>query len=400
MKSFQFVFCLSLFFFLSACAPQPSLSLSEMENTYEASLSSLFSPLPFFKEERATSLQTQTDLSLALLSSSNTLQGSLAFASTNYIQQEQEKSHLQFTFGLQNSTTASPLFLSGNIDTLYLDHIFYFNIQDFILSMKETTPEVNFINLLAQQLTHTWVSLDNSEHFGISVVETPDFFTLWMQLLPLFSAQALKTDVPSSSPTQEITGTLTAVDETYVNHIQTFYTLVAQLANIPVQLEALRFDSSATGNQMKYVVNKNHQVTHSRTLNFHSSTHTFTTTLTCSPEQCTITLFNLRPLDETQPVSDISLLLSFQPRGHQLYTFTATKLQKNEVVGNFSTDFSFSPNEKGIQISFNGGLQLSSLLPLSSEPLSLTFKATMDIQPSPAVNFELTGHIIQLSELF
>jgi hypothetical protein len=34
-----------------------------------------------------------------------------------------------------------------------------------MLSMGEGNAEVSFINLLAQQLAHKWVSLDNSERF-------------------------------------------------------------------------------------------------------------------------------------------------------------------------------------------------------------------------------------------
>jgi hypothetical protein len=138
-----------------------------METTYETSLLATFPSLPvsLVDKEEKLSLQTQIDFSSALLSSSNKLQGDFVFTSTTYTQGDKENSHFNFDIHLQDSASAVPILASGSLDTLYTDQVFYFNIQDFLLSMGEGNAEVSFINLLAQQLAHKWVSLDKSEHF-------------------------------------------------------------------------------------------------------------------------------------------------------------------------------------------------------------------------------------------
>jgi hypothetical protein len=136
MKHF-YLFLLVLFTVsLSACGPQPSLSLSEMETTYETSLLSAL-PLSLLDESKDEehSLKTQTDVSATLLSASNKLQGNLSYASTNYTQDDEEQSHLTFDLHLQDNDNPIPIFMSGTLDTLYLDQTFYFTIQDFLLSI-------------------------------------------------------------------------------------------------------------------------------------------------------------------------------------------------------------------------------------------------------------------------
>jgi hypothetical protein len=143
--------------------------------------------------------------------------------------------------------------------------------------------------------------LDESERFGISVVETPDLSSLLYQLFQLFTSQQLDADFSDSSPASLITGTIISLDEEYLATAQTFYQLLIQLVGLPLEVEELSFDSSTPENVIGYTVIKNNQVTHTKTIKYRSLSHTFTTTLTFSPKELKIEVFDIRPLDATQP---------------------------------------------------------------------------------------------------
>lgn len=143
--------------------------------------------------------------------------------------------------------------------------------------------------------------MDESERFGISVVETPDLSSLLYQLFQLFTSQQLDADFSDSSPASLITGTIISLDEEYLATAQTFYQLLIQLVGLPLEVEELSFDSSTPENVIGYTVIKNNQVTHTKTIKYRSLSHTFTTTLTFSPKELKIEVFDIRPLDATQP---------------------------------------------------------------------------------------------------
>ncbi|MDR0650900.1 MAG: hypothetical protein LBG59_05940 [Candidatus Peribacteria bacterium] len=165
----------------------------------------------------------------------------------------------------------------------------------------------------------------------------------------------MKADFSSSLPTKEITGTIIALDDEYLINAQMFYDFLIQLVGLPLAVEELNLDLSTSGNVIGYTTLKNHQISHHRTLNYRSSTHTFTTTLAFSPNELKIELFNVRPLDITQSSSDISLVITLQPHNSQLYKLIVVREQEKKVVRSLNTDIVLLPlNEgEGLEITFN-----------------------------------------------
>ncbi|MDR2189855.1 MAG: hypothetical protein LBP53_01345 [Candidatus Peribacteria bacterium] len=386
--------------FLMACASQqPTLSLAEMETIYENSLQTtiltpfLFTPAPLENE----ALQTQTDLSVHF-SSSQKLQGNLTYASNT--QGEKERATLQFNGQLQDTNNPIPFSASGTIDTLYTDPAFYFKIQDFHLFMGEGNAEVNFINLLAQQLAHKWISLEESERFGISVVKTPDISTILQHIITLFSAQKLQTEVSTSLPLHKISGRITTLDNSYIANAQTLYATLAQLAGIPLETEHLQLDTSATGNAITYTARKHQQVAYTTSIHYRSTTHTFATTLSFTPEEIKLMIFNIRPVNIVQGSDeDISLVISLKPRTAQRYVLNATLSRTGQPQQTLESELTFLPSEDRLEINVQGIARLNAFPLLHTQPFSLTFQLKETLQTSSFADFTLTGDVVRLSEL-
>jgi hypothetical protein len=264
--------------------------------------------------------------------------------------------------------------------------------------MGQGNAEVSFINLLAQQLAHKRVALDQSERFGISVVETPDVSSLLSQIITLFSTKEIKADFPSTLPATYLSGAITSLDDTYLASAQHFYSLLANLAGLPLTTDELALDTSSD-NFIGYETRKKNQVSKSTVINYRSSTHTFTTALTFTPEQMYATIFNIQPLDPTQTPTNQTLELYLKPLNATTYTLRATKYQEEIEQRRLDIEGSLSSSDDQLQITFKGDLQIPALKLSEKEYLHLKFQGSETLQPSTETDFSFSGEVIKLSEL-
>jgi predicted small lipoprotein YifL len=219
--------------FLTACGTKPSLTLPEMETAYEQSLQTTLDTFQSYLTDLGDTQETQTNLTLTFPKSSN-LQGNVDYASTKYSQEQSEKSNLSFNVNLKNIKETTPIIASGSIDTLYTDQKMHFNIQDFNLFMGGGNAEVNFLNLLAKQLAHKRILLDQNETIGVSIIETPDYSLLLSQLSDFFTSKNLTTTAENNQSSSEIETTIASVNENHIASAQSLYTLLANLFSLPL----------------------------------------------------------------------------------------------------------------------------------------------------------------------
>jgi hypothetical protein len=296
---------------------------------------------------------------------------------------------------LENTASATPILASGSIDTLYTDNLMHFNIQNFNLFMGEGNAEINFINLLAQQLAHKRVALDKNESIGISIIETPDVSELLAQLSDFLTAKNLTytcEDTALPCPTEY---TVSEVNATHLASVQSLYTLLANLFDLP--LPATDFTLDTTQINQIYYTTDHEEVVMNRTLNYATPEQTLIIETLSSPTTLRIVIVpQNRETPEQEPED---LVITIHQQAKNTYTLDIGKYLGKEIKFEISAKINLKKADNQTTLTFQGTADLSSFQLTDNEQLQIKFEGTQMLSPSTETDFSLSGTLIKLSDL-
>ncbi|MDR0860038.1 MAG: hypothetical protein LBO09_03495 [Candidatus Peribacteria bacterium] len=278
MNKFTFRFSLLLgigifTLFLSACTT-PYLTQPEIQELYQNQLQSIetsfqdyFSPLP-------ENYQATTNLQLSFPKES--LDGQVKYQSTKDTSLEkEEKSSISFQADFKNFEKNIPLQVSGSLLTLYKEKEMYLNIQDFSFFMGQGNAEAKFITLLAQQLAHKRIALDQKDIIGISVVETPSYSEIIKNLLTLYTPLPTTKFTPDSQTKNLFLGTISSLSPEYIATLEKNLQLVSDLIGLTISPKNITLNPTKEST-ITYRLPKKNTIEYHTQLYLATDTQTFT----------------------------------------------------------------------------------------------------------------------------
>jgi hypothetical protein len=215
-----------------------------------------------------------------------------------------------------------------------------------------------------------------------------EFFSDFVQLFLVDEVQVatLASDIPTSEMLLPVPN---LASPQHLLSAQRFYTFWTQLLDIPLSLDNLTLNPEKESS-ITYQLQKNRQVTMTKTLYYRTDTHTFTVLLSFNPEKLSFTIKDI--MDVTNPESPRSEIftLTITPENNHTFKLSLSLEQETQQIGVLETKINLKKSDTTTQIDVQGNLQLQIDQLNLDDALNLHFQGNQTLTPTSAPDFSLT----------